>query len=408
MKPAQLIGSDDSKLVTKKVYYLSCSLCRWSSRDTGMPDQTVATGSWQEQQNPYSNRVTELINFYKILASVEKQQKERKKFQAKPIFLQFEKFGITSVMARKRASKSPLTQPPKQTTDQPKPSKASEEIEELPENIFTNSVDITKVTNICQRLMHPELQVENTNELRPQRKQLIVKRSQRCRICEHNVSKPDFCPTSTKFKIQLAAFYHIPEICIVTCEPLCLGKSSELLLKLSNPTQHQTQIILLSLDSPMTPTTSVQGVKEEISRENLQMGCDSPNLLPSAVRQAAVTEELRPVTIISSGDVILPASSLTLPARDDAAEYDDLSDTYNFPDDPKLVIWRKGNQAIIRLHVLPCINENIAKENKLVVIGFVMQYGYVNTIATLEHKAPQKLDMKVKIFLTLGNLVGSV
>lgn len=31
----------DVKAPPKKVYYLFCSLCRWSSRDAGIPDQTV-------------------------------------------------------------------------------------------------------------------------------------------------------------------------------------------------------------------------------------------------------------------------------------------------------------------------------------------------------------------------------
>lgn len=63
--------------------------------------------------------------------------------------------------------------------------------------------------------MNPELQAEKIYELRPQRKQFIVKRSQRCRSCEHNVSKPDFCPTSTKFKIQLAALYEFSLTCML-------------------------------------------------------------------------------------------------------------------------------------------------------------------------------------------------
>lgn len=58
-------------------------------------------------------------------------------------------------------------------------------------------------------------------------------------------------------------------------------------------------------------------------------------MLPSAVRQIAVIEEPRPITIIPSGDVILPTSSLILPPRDDAAEYDDPGDTHSFQDDPK-------------------------------------------------------------------------
>lgn len=64
-------------------------------------------------------------------------------------------------------------------------------------------------------------------------------------------------------------------------------------------------------------------------------GCDSPNLLPSAVRQVAVIEEPKPITIVPSGEVILPGNSLILPPRDDAAEYDDPGDTHNFHDDPK-------------------------------------------------------------------------
>lgn len=71
----------------------------------------------------------------------------------------------------------------------------------------------------------------------------------------------------------------------------------------------------------------------------------------------------------------------------------------------RLVIWRKGNKAVIKLHVIP--HENIESDSQQVIIGFVMQYGYVNTITTLEHKAPQKLDLKVKLYLTIGNIVGS-
>lgn len=69
----------------------------------------------------------------------------------------------------------------------------------------------------------------------------------------------------------------------------------------------------------------------------------------------------------------------------------------------RLVVWRKGNKAVIRLHVTP--HENNEKEEP-VIVGFVMQHGYVNTIATLEHKPPQKVDVKVKLYLTVGQLVG--
>lgn len=41
--------------------------------------------------------------------------------------------------------------------------------------------------------------------------------------------------------------YHIPEIRIVTVEPLRAGQKVELLLKFINPTQHQTVVSILDL-----------------------------------------------------------------------------------------------------------------------------------------------------------------
>ncbi|XP_046487628.1 dynactin subunit 4 [Neodiprion pinetum] len=388
----------------KKVYYLSCSFCRWTSRDAGIPDQFVATGGWPEQENPHSARIVALLEYHKILASRERQQSERKKFHPKRTYMQFEKFAMSSVMVRKRAGLCPL--PQSQQSDYPQPAVASEEVEELSPDIFTQPLDITKITTLEQRLKHPDVQAEEINQLRPQHKQFLMKRSQRCRVCEHNVCKPEYSPQSIKFKIQLAAFYHIPEVRIVTCEPLRIGQTSELLLKLCNPTQHQTQIMLFPLSTSITPTTVTAAGTKEVDRENMQLGCESPNLLPSLVRQITVTEDPKPLKLSPQAEIILPESILILPPRDDAAEYDDTGDTHNFQDDPKLVVWRKGNKAVIRLHVKPNEDEQI-EEGKEITVGFVMQYGYVNTIATLEHKEPQKLDLKIKLFLSIGKLVGS-
>ncbi|XP_076765937.1 dynactin subunit 4 [Xylocopa sonorina] len=402
--PVEGENSKDVKTTPKKVYYLSCSLCRWTSRDAGIPDQSVATGGWPEQENPHTSRINALIDYHKILASIEKQQCEKKKFRPKRPYMPIAMFRITSAMVRKHIGHP--TKPSAPFTDQPPPAVASTEVEELPADIFTAPVDITKVTTLAQRLQHPDVQAENVNELRPQRRQFLVKRSQRCRVCEHNLSKPDLCPQSTKFKIQLAAFYHVPEVRIVTCEPLRPGKSSELLLKFCNPTQHQTQITLLSLDTPMTSTVTVLDEKEEHKQEIMQQGSESPNLLPSIVRQVPIAEETKSIKITANADLVLPHSPLILPPRDDIAEYDDTSDTHNFQDDPKLVVWRKDNKAVMKLHVTP--HEDIqTNDGQSVIIGFVMQYGYVNTITALEHKAPQKLDLKVKLYLTVGNIVGN-
>lgn len=402
--PAEGEDSKDVKTTPKKVYYLSCSLCRWTSRDAGIPDQSGATGGWPEQENPHTSRINALIDYHKILASIEKQRSEKKKFRPKRPYMQMAMFRITSAMVRKHIGRP--TKPATPSTDLPPPAIASAEVEELPNDIFTAPVDITKITTLEQRLQRPDVQAESVNELRPQHRQFLVKRSQRCRVCEHNISKPELCPQSTKFKIQLAAFYHVPEVRIVTCEPLRPGKSSELLLKFCNPTQHQTQVTLLSLHTAMTPVVTVLDEKEELKQESMQPGSESPNLLPSLVRQVPIAEETKSIKVEANADLVLPHSPLILPPRDDAAEYDDTGDTHNFQDDPRLVIWRKGNKAIIKLHVTP--HEDIQeKDGQSVIIGFVMQYGYVNTITTLEHKAPQKLDLKAKLYLTVGKIVGA-
>ncbi|XP_053978943.1 dynactin subunit 4 [Hylaeus anthracinus] len=402
--PPEGEDTKDVKTTPKKVYYLFCSLCRWTSRDAGIPDQSVATGGWPEQENPHTNRINALIDYHKILARVEKQQCE-KKFRPKRPYMQMAMLTITSAMVRKHIVDAVKPPALTQSSDHPPPSVASEEVEELPAEIFTEPVDITKITTLEQRLQHLDVQTEKVNDLRPQHRQYLVRGSQRCRVCEHSVSKPDLSSQSVRFKIQLAAFYHVPEVRIVTCEPLRPGKVSELLLKFCNPTQHQTQVILLPLDTPMSPV-HVTSDKDEIKQENVQQGPESPNLLPSIVRQVPVVEETKPIKISANADILLPQSPFILPPKDDTAEYYDTGDNHdaqNFQDDPKLVIWRKGNKAVIKLHVTP--HEDLKEsENASVIVGFVMQHGYVNTITT---SRPEKLDLKIKLYITVGNTVGS-
>jgi dynactin-4 len=267
------------------------------------------------------------------------------------------------------------------------------------------------MTTLTQRLAQPEFQTVLVSDLFPAHKHLMIKRSQRCRSCEHNVSKPEFNPGSIKFKIQLAAYYHIPDIRVVTCEPLQVDKQSELIIKLCNPTQHQTTVQFLPL--PFAEDDLEEKEKEiekkinteEKDAQKTSQGKDDVNiLLPSLSRQMYISEDPRPVNVKLTGEVIIPSSSVVLPPRDDAAEYDDSGDTYHFQDDSKVVVWRKANKAAVKMVVIP---QDTAVEAGGVLIGFVMKYAYVNTMATLEQKEPQKVDLKVKVFINVGKTPGS-
>jgi hypothetical protein len=70
----------------------------------------------------------------------------------------------------------------------------------------------------------------------------------------------------------------------------------------------------------------------------------------------------------------------------------------------RVVVWRKANKAAVKMVVVPV---DSATEAGQVLIGFVMKYTYVNTMATLDQKEPQKVDLKIKVFINAGKTVGS-
>lgn len=68
------------------------------------------------------------------------------------------------------------------------------------------------VTSLQQRHMTPWQQVVETVRLEPRHKALAVKRSLRCKQCEHTLSKADFNPSFIKFRINLSALFHLPDL----------------------------------------------------------------------------------------------------------------------------------------------------------------------------------------------------
>ncbi|VEL24916.1 unnamed protein product [Protopolystoma xenopodis] len=82
-------------------------------------------------------------------------------------------------------------------------------------SFYLNHSCFLEVSTLAQRHLAPLLQPTNASQLEPRHKALVVKRSMRCRRCEHNMSKADFNPSSIKFRINLSALYHVPEVRII-------------------------------------------------------------------------------------------------------------------------------------------------------------------------------------------------
>ncbi|KAL1139541.1 hypothetical protein AAG570_006524 [Ranatra chinensis] len=384
---------EDGSKTPSKHYYLACFFCRWTTRDVGIPDQTTATGSWPNKENPYAETLISLLEHYKVIAMRERSQKDKKTYSTpRRGYSSFtEKFGLSSMIARKRAGLPSLPLGGKEVnlSNLPPitPSVAEEEVEPLPESYFAEEPDLTKITSLVQRHANPALQATTINTLHPQHRHFYIKRSLRCRQCEHNVSKPEYNPGSIKFKIQLAAYYHMPEVRIMTFEPLQAGKPSDIILKLINPTQHLTSVQFTQL-----PTTEEIEVAEE-REKNMKESLD----------RDLISIPIPPRCVVITGKADLPSSAVVLPPRDDAAEYDDTVDTHSFQDDPNVVVWRKGNKAAVKFSITPFSD---IKPGTEVLFGFCLDYGYVNTMPILEPRQPQRTEMQVKVYLSPGKTCG--
>ncbi|KAM3956768.1 LOW QUALITY PROTEIN: dynactin subunit 4 [Aphomia sociella] len=377
----------------KKMYYLSCFNCRWTSRDVGIPDQPVGNiWGWPERTNPFATRMNQLLEYYKAIAQQEKQEKlerERKKFAIRGKYITLtDKTGLTGAMARNIAG-LPASDGSSSAIANFVASQASEDVDELPEDIYTKEVNLTQMTSMPQRLAAPEWQPARVSRLHPLAKLLSVKRSQRCRACDHNLTKPEYNPGSIKFKIELLAYYHVPEVKIISFETVKPGERSALLIKLTNPTGHEMQVQLMQPeDIPEAEEREEPKSIEKSLEKSLNLEKEMP-----AVRHRHATTCSR---------VSPPRATLSLPQRDDAAEYDD--DAQHDTDD--VILWRKSNKMALRLEV---VTEATAVLGAAAAATLSLQYSYRNTVpAAAAAPAPPTRDhtLHATLLLDLGVVGG--
>ncbi|XP_013187401.1 dynactin subunit 4 [Amyelois transitella] len=390
-QPAQE-GGGDAKVENKqpkKMYYLSCFNCRWTSRDVGIPDQPVASGGWPERTNPFATRINQLLDYYKAIAQQEKQEKlekERKKFAIRGKYITLtDKTGLTGAMARNIAG-LPSEGGSSSAIAGFVASQPSEEVEELPEDVYTKEINLKQITSMPQRLASPEWQPTSVSRLHPLAKLLSVKRSQRCRACDHNLTKPEFNPGSIKFKIELLAYYHVPEVKIISFETVKPGQTTALLLKLTNPTGHEMQLKLMQPEDLPPVESSEETTIDKSLEKSLNLEKDAS--YKSVSRAPALGASVR---------VRGAARALSLAQRDDAAEYDD--DAAGGGDG--FIIWRKSNKVAVRLEVEtpPSAAPGTAARAALAV-----QHSYRNTVPAAQ--PPHDHTLHTVLLLDLGTVSG--
>lgn len=405
---------DPNKVNALKKYYHSCFFCRWTTRDVGLPDQavqTVSANGWSQKNEGNAQRINVLLEYVRLLGMQERHEREQrdKKFTPRSRRAFTHHPGLTSAHVRKRAGLPPELPAPSTIRDnlaEFQPAVAKDTVDSLPEDIFTKELNINEVTTLVQRLAQPETQPANISDMIPSYKHLCTKRSQRCRDCEHNVSKPDLSPSSIKFKIQQAACFHVPEVRIVSVEPLIGSKECEMVIVFTNPSQQPTTVSFISLEEA---EIEAQEAEAEVTQDTSVPQGEAPPSLSSLTKSPPVKEDPRPVTITVTGEIQLPTIDveIVLSPKDDAAEYDDAGDNQQFHNDPTIVVHRRANKASLRLTIVP----HSDKVGENCIIGFGFRYSYNNRISTpataaFEQK-PQKVTLSSRVFLNCGKIIES-
>lgn len=397
-------AEDPSKTIPKKMFYLVCGYCRWTTREAGLPDQPVATGSWPEPENPNQARISVLLEHYRSLAQLDKFEKEQKRqLKRRSNYLSFtaDKYSLSALAARKRSG-LPFSGSLGMKKEIPQiynvePAVASEEIEdEVDLDMFTQTLVLSSVTTIEQRIRQPERQPAKTDDLIPIHKFLSVRRSQRCRFCEHNLSKPEYNPSSIKFKIHLGAFYHIPDVMIYRLS------RTDMQLRLCNRSQYPTNVRLLSLEEFYDiAECKIEELETNMEKESkpISIGheqCESAGTLAANLRATVCNAKKEKINC----DFQLPVESILLPARDDLAEYE-LTAPQNLKDDPKAVLWRRGNKVVLST---PLTVSEEAEEEEEKRTGFVFEFGAVRAGFETKEVQPQPTNVYIPVFIHLGRI----
>lgn len=368
--------TNPGEMVPKKNFYLVCFFCKWTSRDVGISDQSSASGPWPEKDSPHHDRIDDLYDYYKSLAQKEKMEKDKKRMIPKTghALHLLDKYGISSALSPKvtetlRAQLySKLNQPSLSpgssktpTTPNAQPSTPKKDLDDEDdfdeESAYNEEIDLNRISTIEQRLRQVEIQPQKVTTFFPVSQMLSVKRSLRCKTCDHNLSKPEYNPSSIKFKILLAAHYHIPEMKV---KPFILkdgqtGAEQVLEITVANPTLYDLNI---SFDALLPPPPGY--------------------------------------SVITNFD---PALNVKIPPKDETLDIDlDLAGQVipREQDDPR-VITRRGNRVTIRLTFIP------PPAGERIKLAILMRHDFVNSIiqmAGTEKRETQIQSVSQKVFIT--------
>ncbi len=231
-----------------KVYYLSCSHCKWSTRDVGIKDKRSPI-DFKDRPSPHQARIASLVSFYKDYASQDNANREKtrktvssRRPRAYGSLLDPSKFAL-KVPA---GSESP---PSRRGTQLMWSSAKVKEIGAIAEDplppsddLYTKEVNLEEIPTLKQQLKDPVYQPEKSSDLWPRQLRLTGKKLHRCKGCDHILMKAEINLSSIRFKIQQAALHTFPQVRIAEMPKLTAGESNIVLLSVTNPLSYEITV----------------------------------------------------------------------------------------------------------------------------------------------------------------------
>ena len=225
-----------------KSYYLSCTHCKWSTRDVGIKDKRSPI-DFKDPPSPHQDRVSKLVSFYKEFALRDLAEREK----AKKVGRRGRTFGglldPSKFIGSKSSSADSPTQLRRAATQVPwdrsiiekMAAQSSDSPAPVPDEFYTSEIDLKKIPTLQQRLLNPLHQPTNVDQFTPRPLHLIGKKLLRCKGCDHILLKAEINPSSIRFKIQQIALHSFPQVRIFEPPQLEPDQPCEVLLSITNP-----------------------------------------------------------------------------------------------------------------------------------------------------------------------------
>lgn len=234
---------------------------------------------------------------------------------------------------------------------------ATADVPALPSELLVQHLDLYNVTTVRQRLNLPATQPHTVDGMHPAHKSLSIKRSVRCGQCEHYVIKPEFNPTSIKYRIHSLASGHVPVVRLMPPATVLMGADETVAVRVKfiNPTAHDMRIVLRAAPQ------SAEG--DKANDENDTIDNDAVDITKKwAVLQLPA----------ASADTDDASITFVVQRRDDSTEFD--GDTA-LPDEPEYVLWRRSNAVVVELRVRTLAT---AQSGDAINVALCLGHNYVN------------------------------